>query len=126
MSDPSSMSADELPPGAVTELDGWAVGRRPDGRAFAVGRRCRHQLGDLSGGSVDRDGCLVCPWHGARYDTETGRMTRGPRGFLGYHGPTPVYSQLVRAYAAVLRLPVGRVVELGGRLSVRRRGGPAG
>jgi hypothetical protein len=22
----------------------------------------------------------VCPWHGARYDVETGRMVRGPQG----------------------------------------------
>jgi nitrite reductase/ring-hydroxylating ferredoxin subunit len=118
-----SIPAEELPPGTVRELDGWAVGTRPDGTRFALGRRCRHQLADMAKGSVDRDGCLVCPWHGSRYDTETGRMVRGPKGFLGYHGPTPGYTQFVRAYATVLRLSVGRVVERGGRVTVRGRWG---
>ena len=25
-------------------------------------------------------GCLVCPWHAATYDVETGQMLRGPQG----------------------------------------------
>ncbi len=50
-------------------------------------------------------------------------MVRGPKGFLGYHGRTPGYTQFVRAYASVLRLSVGRVVERGGRLTVRGRRG---
>lgn len=33
-----------------------------------MSRRCRHQLADLAHGSLDADGCLVCPWHGSRYD----------------------------------------------------------
>ena len=123
MADQDSIPADDLAPGTVTELNGWAVGRQRDGTTFALGRRCRHQLADMSKGSIDRDGCLVCPWHGSRYDTTDGRMTRGPRGFLGYHGPTPGYTQFVRAYASVLRLSVGRVVERGGRLTARGRWG---
>jgi nitrite reductase/ring-hydroxylating ferredoxin subunit len=47
---------------------------------FAVSRRCRHLRADLAGGSIDADGCLVCPWHQAKYDVRTGRMTRGPQG----------------------------------------------
>jgi nitrite reductase/ring-hydroxylating ferredoxin subunit len=86
----------------------WAVGTS-NGADFAVSRVCRHQLGDLSKGTVDADGCLVCPWHQARYDVTDGRMFTGPRGFLGYHGRTPGYTQLVRAYARVLRLRVGTV-----------------
>jgi putative transposase len=61
------------PPHVVRRLGGWAVGRSR-GEDFAVSRRCRHQLGDLGNGRVDDDGCLVCPWHGARYDV------RGPDG----------------------------------------------
>ena len=75
----------------------WAVGNRGDDQYFAVSRRCRHQLADLSEGTIDADGCLVCPWHQSRYDVRTGEMVEGPRGFLGYHGPTPGYTQLVRA-----------------------------
>jgi nitrite reductase/ring-hydroxylating ferredoxin subunit len=104
--------ARDLPPGAVRRAGPWAVGNR-DGELFAVSRRCRHQLGDLSKGTLDADGCLVCPWHQSRYDIETGEMVTGPRGFLGYHGPTPGYTQLVRSYGKVLRLAVRKVVRRG-------------
>ena len=111
--------ADELTPGRVRRAGPWAVGNR-DGELFAVSRRCRHQLGDLSEGTVDADGCLVCPWHQARYDVTTGAMVDGPRGFLGYHGPTPGYSGLVRAYSRVLRLRVARAVRRGAEVVVER------
>jgi nitrite reductase/ring-hydroxylating ferredoxin subunit len=105
--------ATELPPGAVRRAGGWAVGNRgpgPDGedRYFAVSRRCRHQLADLSEGTVDAEGCLVCPWHQARYDVRTGQMVEGPRGVFGYHGPTPGYTGLVRLLGSVARLRVRR------------------
>lgn len=86
----------------------WAAGTGPDGRPFAVSRRCRHQLADLSRGTVDADGCLVCPWHQSAYDVTTGAMVRGPRGFLGYHGRTPGYTRLVLAFGKVARLRVRR------------------
>ena len=98
-------------PGTVGKIDGYAVGNVGDATrddVFAVARRCRHQLADLSEGSIDADGCLVCPWHQSRYDVNDGRMVTGPRGFLGYRGPTPGYSRLVRAYSRVLRLRVRR------------------
>ena len=47
-------------------------------RRGAVSRRCRHQLADLSEGSIDADGCLVCPWHGSAFDLEDGQPRRGP------------------------------------------------
>lgn len=50
------------------------------GEPFAVSNRCRHLLGPLGKGRVTDDGCLECPWHGARYDVHTGKMTRGPQG----------------------------------------------
>jgi len=112
VSDDDRIPASQLPPGAVRRAGNWAVGNR-DGEYFAVSRRCRHQLADMSEGSIDADGCLVCPWHGARYDVGTGRMVRGPRGFLGYHGPTPGYTQFVRGYAKVLRLRVRRALRRG-------------
>jgi nitrite reductase/ring-hydroxylating ferredoxin subunit len=113
MDEPDRIPAADLPPGAVRRVGDWAVGNR-DGEYFAVSRRCRHQLADLSEGRIGPDGCLVCPWHQARYDVRTGRMVEGPRGFLGYHGPTPGYTQLVRAYSRVLRLRVRRALRLGG------------
>ena len=107
------------PPGTVRRVGQWAVGTSK-GEDFAVSRRCRHQLADLSKGTVDADGCLVCPWHASRYDVRTGRMVDGPRGFLFYRGPTPGYSALVLGYAKHLALRVGRVVRTAGRITVQR------
>ena len=69
----------ELTPGTVTGGGHYAVGNA-SGRLFAVSRTCRHVGADLADGSIDKQGCLVCRWHGARYDVETGRMVRGPQG----------------------------------------------
>ena len=112
MSENDRIPASQLPPGAVRRAGNWAVGNR-DGEYFAVSRRCRHQLADVSKGSIDADGCLVCPWHGARYDVRTGEMVAGPRGFLGYHGPTPGYTQLVAAFGRLIKLRVRRAVRRG-------------
>ncbi len=119
MAETPSVQAAELTPGTVRRAGGWAVGNR-DGELFAVSRRCRHQLGDLSAGTIDADGCLVCPWHQARYDVTSGAMVEGPRGFLGYHGPTPGYTQLVLGYSKVLTLRVARAVRRGADVVVER------
>ena len=109
-----------LAPGEVRRVGRWAVGVSR-GEDFAVSRRCRHQLADLSDGHVDADGCLVCPWHRSRYDTRTGAMVDGPQGFLFYRGKTPGYSALVLAYAKHLTLRIGRVVRRNGRIAVENR-----
>jgi nitrite reductase/ring-hydroxylating ferredoxin subunit len=106
------------PDGRVTRVGQWAVGRSR-GEVFAVSRRCRHQFADLADGTVDADGCLVCPWHQSRYDVRTGAMVSGPKGFLGYHGPTPGYTQLVLAYGRYLKLRVADVVRQAGRIVIR-------
>ncbi len=98
---------------ALQRVDGWVVGRSK-GADFAVSRRCRHQFADLSNGHVDADGCLVCPWHQSRYDVADGRMVSGPRGVLWWHGRTPGYTQLVKAFGRVVRLRVGHVRRTGG------------
>lgn len=109
MATPPRLPASSLPPGAVARAGEWTVANR-GGDLRAVSSRCRrHQLADLSEGSLDADGCLVCPWHGARYDLDSGRMTEGPKGFLAYVGRTPGYEQLVKAYSQVLRLRTRRV-----------------
>jgi 3-phenylpropionate/trans-cinnamate dioxygenase ferredoxin component len=55
------------------DLDGLelALGRDGD-RYFAVQRRCAHLGGDLADGIVAR-GHVVCPQHGWRFSTATGR-----------------------------------------------------
>lgn len=70
----------DLPTGSVMGVGEYAVGN--NGEYFAVSRRCRHLGADLANGSIDDDGCLVCPRHGAKYDVRTGRMVRGPQGIF--------------------------------------------
>ncbi|MCW2616208.1 MAG: Rieske (2Fe-2S) iron-sulfur domain protein [Frankiales bacterium] len=117
MPTPDSIPAASLPPGAVGRAGRWAVVNR-GGTVTAVSPRCRHQLADLSKGSLDAHGCLVCPWHGSRYDVDTGAMVEGPKGFLTYVGRTPGYTQLVKAYGTVLRLARHTVSRQGERYVV--------
>jgi len=107
--------ASELSPGRVTAAGRYAVGNAA-GNLFAVSRRCRHLRADLAGGSIDDDGCLVCPWHGAKYDVNTGRMVRGPQGaFARIPGSDIAYRALTR----VVPLRRGKVTERDGTLYVR-------
>jgi nitrite reductase/ring-hydroxylating ferredoxin subunit len=64
---------EETPHGAL------AVGIS-EGKPFALSNRCRHLLAPLGNGHVTDEGCLECPWHGARYNVSTGAMVRGPQG----------------------------------------------
>src|SRR5438874_9774292 len=90
----------ELTPGKVVGAGQYAVGNSK-GQLFAVSRRCRHLFADLAEGRIDKDGCLVCPWHGARYDVTTGRMRRGPQGlFAKIPGVDRAY-QLITSVLAV-------------------------
>ena len=97
----------ELTPGTVKGAGKYAVGN-PGDELFAVTRRCRHLYADLANGSVDDSGCLVCPWHGAKYDVRTGRMTLGPQGVFAR---IPGLGVAVKALTSVLPLGRGRVVE---------------
>ena len=105
----------ELVPGVVRGAGRYAVGNA-DGELFAVTRRCRHLGADLANGSVDREGCLVCPWHGVRYDVATGRMTRGPQGFLA---KIPGSDAGYRLLTSVLPLGRGVLLEREGTVFVR-------
>ncbi|MDI3313474.1 MAG: Rieske 2Fe-2S domain-containing protein [Mycobacterium sp.] len=48
-----------------------------DGKVAAFGELCPHLAAPMSDGWVDR-GRIVCPWHGSRFDAETGAVLRGP------------------------------------------------
>lgn len=106
--------ADEMTPGTVKGVGRYAVGNA-DGELFAVTRRCRHLLADLADGTIGRDGCLTCPWHGAKYDVTTGRMTRGPQGVFA---KIPGFEFAMKAYTLVLPLGRGTVTERDGTLYV--------
>lgn len=106
--------AAELPPGSVTGVGRYAVGNA-DGDRFAVTRRCRHLLADLADGTIDDDGCLRCPWHGAKYDVATGRMVRGPQGIFAR---IPGLGLAFKTLSVVLPLGRGKVVERDGTVYV--------
>ena len=98
----------DLTPGTVVGADRYAVGNA-NGELFAVTRRCRHLYADLANGRIDKDGCLVCPWHGSKYDVKTGRMVRGPQG---------IFAKIPGLDAATMALT--RVLPLGrGEVTVR-------
>jgi nitrite reductase/ring-hydroxylating ferredoxin subunit len=118
-SDAPSVPAADLPPGAVRRAGQWTVVNR-DGDLRAVSSRCRHQLADLSKGTLDKNGCLVCPWHGSRFDLDSGEMVEGPKGFLWYVGKTPGYTQLVHAYGRFAALRRRTAVREGDRIVVRK------
>lgn len=69
-------------------------------------RRPLHLLGQSSQlvqwsipGPIDSDGCLVCPWHQAKYEVSTGRMVRGPQGvFAKVPGLEAGYKALTKVW----------------------------
>jgi nitrite reductase/ring-hydroxylating ferredoxin subunit len=107
--------ASDLTPGTVVGAGRYAVGNA-NGELFAVTRRCRHLYADLAKGRIDKDGCLVCPWHASAYDVRTGKMVRGPQGiFAKIPGLDSAYKALTR----VLPLGRGEVVVRDGTVFVR-------
>ncbi|MDH3307503.1 MAG: Rieske 2Fe-2S domain-containing protein [Acidimicrobiia bacterium] len=107
--------ASELTPGTVKGAGPYAVGNAA-GDLFGVSRRCRHLYADLAKGSIDREGCLVCPWHGAKYNVETGRMVRGPQGIFA---KIPGLGAAFKAFTLVVPLRRGKVVERDGTVFVQ-------
>jgi len=107
----------DLPPGAVVGAGRYAVGNGGGSERgyFAVTRRCRHLGADLAGGSIDEDGCLVCPWHRSAYDVDSGRMVRGPQGVFA---KVPGLGAAFRLLTRVLPLGRARVTERAGEVYV--------
>lgn len=63
-------------------LQVWIEGRpialfRWEGRVFAVDDTCTHDDASLAEGEV-RDGQVICPRHGARFDLASGRAVTLP------------------------------------------------
>jgi nitrite reductase/ring-hydroxylating ferredoxin subunit len=97
----------------VVGVGRYAVGN--NGAYFAVTRRCRHLGADLAGGTIDENGCLVCPWHQSAYDVQTGRMVRGPQGVFA---KIPGLGLAYRLFTTVVPLHRGRVTQRGDDLYV--------
>ncbi len=74
------LSLSELGEGELTQV---TVGGEPvcvartGGKVYAVADQCSHVQIPLSDGSLEGRQ-VVCPWHGAMFDLETGRPTCGP------------------------------------------------
>lgn len=111
MTDP--VPAASVPEGTVTGVGQYAVGNNGD--YFAVGRRCRHLRADLAEGSIDEDGCLVCPWHQSKYDVKTGQMVRGPQGI---YAKIPGLGATFRGLTRVFPLKRGTVEQRGTTLYI--------
>ena len=62
----------DTPLAGVVDGTDVVVVRRPDGGFSALAATCTHLGGPLAQGLLD-DGCLVCPWHHARFEVSTGR-----------------------------------------------------
>jgi len=64
----------DLEPGGVMEArvlaTDIAVWRTRDGRLGATDNKCPHREAPLSMGEVGGDGCLTCPYHGWRFETD--------------------------------------------------------
>jgi len=106
--------AEQVSPGTVIGAGPYAVGNSR-GELFAVTRRCRHLFADLAEGTIDEEGCLVCPWHGSKYDVRTGRMVRGPQGI---YAKVPGLDRAYRLLTRMVPLGRGQVTERDGILYV--------
>lgn len=81
MSSEYELSADELPPpgrGRVVELGGREVALfNRNGEIHALENTCCHRGGPLGDGSLQGSE-VSCPWHGWRFDLETGECLNSP------------------------------------------------
>ncbi len=79
----------DLSPGQLKQFeleDGTPVcAANVGGRLLAIGGECTHAGGPLGEGELEGL-CVVCPWHGATFDLETG-VPRTPPA----HDPVPSY-----------------------------------
>ena len=75
--------------GVVTESGRAICLVRFQGEVHALVDRCTHQHFPLSSGSLERDGTVLCIWHGASFDCRTGAVRHPP-------AETPVRTHEVR------------------------------
>ncbi|PJF39635.1 MAG: hypothetical protein CUN55_13900 [Phototrophicales bacterium] len=72
---------EEFPSGStrIVYLEGKQIGLfNIEGKLYAINNRCTHARGPLSEGAVDTDACtVVCPWHYAKFDIQTGHVVDG-------------------------------------------------
>jgi nitrite reductase (NADH) small subunit/3-phenylpropionate/trans-cinnamate dioxygenase ferredoxin subunit len=72
--------AEEIPPGEarVVEKDGLFLALfNVEGRFYVTDNTCLHRGGPLGDGFLEGT-FVTCPWHGRRYDLETGENVGSP------------------------------------------------
>ena len=64
--------------GHQVRIEGWtyAVWLLRDGSVCVLDNACKHVGSPLVDGAIE-DGCVVCPWHGWRFDLRTGEHRTG-------------------------------------------------
>jgi nitrite reductase/ring-hydroxylating ferredoxin subunit len=75
-----TVKVDELPPGAVRELqiEGKAVAlANVGGKFYAINNTCLHRGGPLGQGPLEGK-IVTCPWHGWQYDVTNGKTIQNP------------------------------------------------
>jgi nitrite reductase/ring-hydroxylating ferredoxin subunit/uncharacterized membrane protein len=77
-------------PRRVTIGDRRIVLIRQHGQIYALEAACSHLGGPLEDGHLE-DGCIVCPWHGSRFELATGEPVDGPATI-----PQPCFETRVR------------------------------
>lgn len=63
---------------------------RRNAQVYAIAETCTHAGGPLSEGKLE-DKSITCPWHGSRFDVETGEVLDGPATH-----PAPCFEVRVR------------------------------
>jgi len=72
---------DEIPSGNMKHvgLDGKEiVVANLNGKFYAMDDRCGHMNALLSMGNISNEGVVTCPFHGARFDINTGKKVKEP------------------------------------------------
>jgi 3-phenylpropionate/trans-cinnamate dioxygenase ferredoxin subunit len=76
----AKISSKNLPSGKgmCTEIEGKRIAVfNVNGKYYAMDEECPHAGGPLSEGDIDGNE-VICPWHGAGFNLETGEVTNGP------------------------------------------------
>ncbi len=69
-------------------------------QVFAINETCAHMGGPLADGNLCDDNSVICPWHGSRFDLETGLVINGPSAY-----PQPRYEARERDGMIEVRQP---------------------
>jgi len=77
------MPDSELPENTPHRVEAHGTGVllvKKEGRIFAIGEKCAHLGGPLEQGKLEGN-TITCPWHGSKFDIETGRVLDGPSAY---------------------------------------------